>query len=411
MPAGCKMRIIVRHNLNLDKVERALVIRHAFGTHQSHPDAVTRFEREFADKIGVRHGVAMSSGRAALWAILKGLGVADGDEVIVPAYSFFTIPDVVRRMGAIPVFAPCHPTNHAIDPTRLTGLVGKKTVAVIVEHPFGQPAPVPAIISTLRTLAPGREIPVIEDPSQSIGATLNGRQAGAFGHTACCSFVRGKNLTTMFGGMVVTNDANLAEQARRLVNDAPTPDEADVRAMARSGLVQWALTTGPGFKFGPFPVFYLLNAIDRKRLDGMFEEPQTPFEPSSLRRMSAFQAELGLLQLGRLDLRNTLRRTNAEAIMRGLANVAGLELPTIVEGGVGTYNALPVRVRDGSGFATGLMLRGVDTRADYMSVFLDPTDSDGRGKMDIRYLPNHPGMTTDDVAWVVSAVRSVAGSR
>lgn len=392
------IRIIPRHNVNLDGAEMATVLWHLLNPGALAGDDVRRFEDEFAARHGVERAVAVSSGRAALYAILAALDLSAGAEIVVPAYTFFTIPDVVRSAGFTPVFAPCHPFRYGLDPNGLESVLTPRTAAVIVEHPFGQPAPMEALLAVTQR----HDVPIIEDPSQSIGATLDGRMTGSFGQAACFSFVHGKNLTTFGGGMILTPDDEIARRILARVLAAPPPDPVQVRSILRSGLVKWALSTRLGFAAGPFLPFYLLNLVDRDRLDALFEEPQTSFSPDALRSLSNVQSALGRIQLRNLDHRNRLRREHAAMLMEGLRGLDGLVLPEEEDGGTGTWNAFPVRVHDGRAFQKRLLLAGVDTRADYMSVFA--FEADWRRHGDVVYLPNHPGLHRTDLEHVVRTV-------
>ncbi|NOZ02970.1 MAG: aminotransferase class I/II-fold pyridoxal phosphate-dependent enzyme, partial [Deltaproteobacteria bacterium] len=158
------MSPIPRHNVNLGGTEIATILWHLLNPMAVSGDEVRRFEDDFAEAHGVRHAVAVSSGRSALYSILTALDLPPSSEIIVPAYTFFTIPQIVRAAGHVPVFARCHPFDYAIDPAALEDAFSDRTAAVIVEHPFGQAAPMTRIME----IAAGRGVVVIEDPSQSI---------------------------------------------------------------------------------------------------------------------------------------------------------------------------------------------------------------------------------------------------
>lgn len=396
-------RPVARHNINLDWDELFTILNHLPAARASSGDKLRAFEDEFAAYHGVRHAVALSSGRVALYAILKALELQAGGEVVVPAYSFFSLPDVVRHLGFVPVFAACHPRNFALDPGRLDSAFSDKTVALIVEHPFGQPAPMEDIMA----VAGRRGLPVIEDPSQSIGAALDGRPVGTFGRAACMSLIHGKNLMTFGGGVVLTDDDGIYGKVFRLAVEAPEPAPERVRRNALNGIVKWLMTTKSGFAVGPFLPFYLLNLLDRARLDAVFREERSPFSPGALEALSNLQAALGLVQLERLDARNARRRGNALALLEGLGGIGGLTLPEMVPGAEGTWNTFPVRVADAEAVQRRLFIRGVDTRTDYMSIFA--FEEEWRKAGQVFYLPNHPGLDDGDIRRVIRATRWALG--
>jgi dTDP-4-amino-4,6-dideoxygalactose transaminase len=396
-------RLVPRHNINLGRNEMLALLLHVLGDGDNSADEARRFEDAFAAYHGRHYAIALTSGRAALYAILSALNIPDGSEILVPAYSFYTIPEVVRAAGFVPVFVPCDPGHYAMNPDKIKSRMTTKTRALIVEHPFGQPAP----MTEIGKIAKRHGLHLIEDPSQSIGAELNGRKVGAFGDAACFSFVHGKNLMTFGGGMLLTDDNDLYVRVINQVADVQPVPLGRVKKTVAGGLVQWLLSTKPGFALGPFVPFYLLNVLDRKRLDGLFVEVPQPYLPESLKPLSNVQSALGRLQLDQLDMRNAARRRNAEIILSGLSDLPRIVLPELVEGATGTFNALAVRVSDGLVFQRVLMLSGVDTRADYMTCFDDCENWERLG--DVVYLPCHPGMSERDALYVVAIVRKALG--
>lgn len=174
---------------------------------------VGSLESEIARYCGCQHGVGVSSGTDALLVALMALGIGAGDEVIVPTYSFFATAGVVSRLGAVPVFADIKADTFNIDPAHIAGLITGRTKAIIPVHLFGQCADMGEILA----LAEHRDLSVIEDAAQAIGAEWAGRRAGSMGRIGCLSFFPSKNLGGIGdGGMCVTNDPDLAERLRVL---------------------------------------------------------------------------------------------------------------------------------------------------------------------------------------------------
>jgi dTDP-4-amino-4,6-dideoxygalactose transaminase len=174
---------------------------------------VEAFEAEAAAYSGCAHGIAVSSGTDALLVCLMAEGIGPGDEVIVPDYSFFATAGVVCRLGATPVFVDIEPETFNIDVAAAVAAVTPKTRAIVPVHLFGQMAEMDPLLA----LAKERDLVLIEDAAQSIGAEYRGRRAGSMGHYGCLSFFPSKNLGGLGdGGMVVTNDAARAERVRIL---------------------------------------------------------------------------------------------------------------------------------------------------------------------------------------------------
>ena len=172
------------------------------------PECV-KLERQIAELVGVRHAVGCASGSDALLLALMALDIGPGDEVLLPSFTFFATASAVWRLGAKPVFVDIDPRTYNIDPNRIEEAITRDTRAIIPVHLFGQPADMEAI----QDIATRRELFVVEDAAQSIGAALNGRAACAWGHIGCLSFYPTKNLGGCGdGGMMLTDDDQLAER-------------------------------------------------------------------------------------------------------------------------------------------------------------------------------------------------------
>lgn len=175
---------------------------------------VAGLEAEIAAYTGVAHGVGMSSGTDALLAALMALGVGPGDEVIVPTFTFFATAGVVARLGATPVFVDIDPGTYNVLPDAVAAAVTERTRAVIPVHLYGRMADMDAVMAAVR----GRDIAVIEDAAQAIGAFDHaGRKAGSVGGMGCFSFFPSKNLGGFGdGGMTVTDDEGTASRLKML---------------------------------------------------------------------------------------------------------------------------------------------------------------------------------------------------
>jgi perosamine synthetase len=166
---------------------------------------VAELEQLLAGACGVEHAVAVSSGTAALHLAVLALGLVEGDEVLVPAYTFPATANVVALSGARPVLVDVDPATFNVDPAKVE--VGPRTKAIVAVHLFGRPA-------RLEELPPG--LPVIEDAAGALGARRRGRPCGGLGLAGCLSFHPRKIVTTGEGGAVTTNDARVAAVARQL---------------------------------------------------------------------------------------------------------------------------------------------------------------------------------------------------
>lgn len=211
---------------HMSPAERELLIE-AFDSNWIAPlgPHVEAFEREFADKIGVKYAVATSSGTSALHLALIILGIEAEDEVATSTLTFVATANAIRYVGANPVFIDSEANSWNLDPELLAeelreaSLRGRPIKAVLAVDILGQCADYDAI----RDLCDRYQIPLIEDAAESLGATYQGKAAGGFGDIGCFSFNGNKIITTSSGGMFVTSNKEWADRARFLATQARDP--------------------------------------------------------------------------------------------------------------------------------------------------------------------------------------------
>ncbi|MEY2819494.1 MAG: hypothetical protein RL275_2957 [Chloroflexota bacterium] len=174
---------------------------------------VVKFEESIAAYLGVQHAIGLASGTDALVIALRALNIGEGDEVIIPAYTFFATAGTVMSVGAKPVIADVDPQSYQIDVSKIEVAITSKTKAIIPVHLYGHPAEMGPILEIARK----HGLKVIEDNAQGFGAEYLGKKTGSFGDIACLSFFPTKNLGAYGdGGAVATNDPALAERMRML---------------------------------------------------------------------------------------------------------------------------------------------------------------------------------------------------
>lgn len=183
---------------------------------------VDRFEDEWAAYCGTAHCVGLASGTVALQLALSALGIVPGDEVVLPASTFFATAEAVVAAGAKPVFVDVDPSTLLMTAAAVEDVITPRTAAVVAVHLYGQPVDMDAVGQVASTAG----LALIEDAAQAHGATWRGRRAGGLSHVGSFSFYPGKNLGA-FGdaGAVVTNDRTLAERIRSLSNHGRTRDD------------------------------------------------------------------------------------------------------------------------------------------------------------------------------------------
>jgi len=324
---------------------------------------VRAFETAFAEFCGTDHAVATSNGTTALHAALVAAGVGPSDTVLTSPFTFIATANAVRHVGAEPVFADVHPRTFALDPDAVEDYLddhGDDVDALIPVHLFG----LPADAERLGTLADQYDLAVVEDACQAHGARVDGQRVGAIGDAGCFSFYPSKNMTTGEGGIVTTDDDDIARRLYRYVDHGRTASGAHVDV---------------GHNF----------------------------------RMTSMAGAMGREQLRRLPEFNRRRRHNASVLTEELGEFP-LATPQEPPGRHHVYNQYTVLTAHRDALADHLEIRGVDTGVYYPTpVHREPAYDDvsidcptaERLAETVLSLPVHPGLDETDLAAIVDAVR------
>lgn len=202
--------ISIAHPL-LGTEEEAAVLRVLASGQLAQGEHVAAFEQRFAEVCQVREAVAVSSGTSALHLALLAHGIGPGDEVITTAFSFAATANAILLVGATPVFVDIEPDTYTLDPSLVQAAITPRTRAIIPVHLYGHPCD----MKRLMLLAEAYKLVLIEDACQAHAASIDEKPVGSFG-TGCFSFYATKNITTGEGGIVTTNDPEIAERVRLL---------------------------------------------------------------------------------------------------------------------------------------------------------------------------------------------------
>jgi perosamine synthetase len=344
--------------------------------------SVGRFEAAVADFVGCQHAVALSSGTAALHAMMHAIGIGPGDEVIVPAMTFAASANCVVYCGGTPVFADVDPATLLVDPDSVESLINDRTIAVVAVDYAGQPCD----YHRLQKICDKHAVVLLADACHSLGASYQGRRAGGLATMSAFSFHPVKPITTAEGGMVTTNDAELAERIRCFRNHGIT---TDVRQRQEAGV--W---------------FY-----EMKELGFNY-------------RLSDLQCALGLQQLQKLESWVYRRRAIAATYDESLANCPRLSRLSVAANVGHAYHLYVVAWPCGERDEVFRRLReqGIGVNVHYVPVHLHPFYRERFGTRAgmcphaeaayerILSLPIYPRMTDADTDDVIAAVREVATS-
>ncbi len=197
------------------------------------------FERAFAEAIGVSFALGFWKGRVAFYAALRGLGLKQGDEIILPAYTCMVVPAAAARLGVIPKYVDIEPVYCTLDPGGLPRALSSRTKAIMIQHTYGWPS---AGLESVRTFAAEHGLALIEDCCHALGTRVAGRHAGAWGNVGFFSTQWSKPLTTGLGGIMVTDDHRLYESVDACrASEARLPGRWSVTQLAWQGLAYEAL--------------------------------------------------------------------------------------------------------------------------------------------------------------------------
>jgi len=336
---------------------------------------VREFEEAFAAAVGCRFGVACANGTTALHLALATLGIGEGDEVVIPTFTMIATPNAVRYTGATPALGVDERETWNLDVGRLEAAISPRTRGIVLVHTYGHPVDMDPLLELCERRGPW----VVEDAAEAHGARYKGRPAGSLGRAASFSFYANKIVTTGEGGMVTTNDLEIARLARRLRDHA----FSDERHFWHKHL---------GFNY----------------------------------RMTNLQAAVGLAQTERLEEFVEIHRANALRYARRLARLPGLTLPVERPWARNVYWMFGVVVEDAFGITRDelrrrLARRGIETRTFFIPIHLQPIyykafkgqrfpvaeELCQRGL----YLPSGATLTEAEVSYVCDAVAEAREER
>ena len=329
---------------------------------------VAEFEQKFAEWVGAEYGIAVNSGTAALHTALLACDIGPGDEVITTPFTFIASGNSIVYTGAKPVFADIDLKTYTLSPDAIEDKITENTKAIMPVQLYGQSAE----MDRINEIAEKYGLIVIEDAAQAHGATFKGQKVGSMGDMSCFSFYPTKNMTTSEGGIITTDDEDLAEGARM-------------------------------FRAHGATVRYHHDAIGYNF------------------RMTDISAAIGLAQLEKIDGFNDERIANADYLNKGLADVDGIITPFCADGSKHVYHQYTIRVEKGDrddwvdiindcGVGTGIHYPiPLYNQPIYNALEFEGYCPNAELAADnVISLPVHPSLTQDDLDLVIEAVRTAS---
>jgi perosamine synthetase len=340
---------------------------------------VEAFEEKFAEYVGTRFALSMNSCSAALFAALRVIGV-EGREVVTTAQTFVSTNHAILQNDGIPVFADIQADTLNIDPVSIADRVNDKTGAIVVVHHGGHPCDMDPILE----IANEKGIPVVEDAAHAAGTRYKGRMAGSLGTVGCFSFHALKNMSTGDGGMLTTDDEEIAECVRNM---------------------RWmGITRG---------------TYDRFRRNGRQRSWEYEVDEVGYKfHMNDLNAAIGIVQLGKLESTNAARREVAVQYRQAFADLEWLQVLEEKDYAQSANHAFVVLVEDRDRLIEHLGEKEIDAGVHYRPNHLYSVYEPYRRSLPVTEalwtqmvtLPMFPGMTNDDVRQVIEAVRGFKSS-
>lgn len=378
---------------------------------------VKEFEERFAEFVGLRHALGTSSGRAAIYLAFKSLGFDEGDEIILPAYTFHIVPLVVKACGLRPVFVDVLPDTYNIDVSLIKKSITKKTRAIMATHMYGQPCDIDPILE----IAEEKGLKVIEDCAHACGAAYKGKRVGSFGDLGVFTFAMAKNMPCFGGGMVTTNDSGLYD---RLVGMIRSPEPNRHKSLWKEVIattINHICTRPTMFPLFIYPMMRSLDAAGRTSLDrepGQETVSQSEVDMRYLTRLTNLQAAVGIHQLSRVETINAKVSQNAHLYNRELKAREGIKTPSVGSERTHTFLYYRLEVADREPLRRRLLRRGVDTAPDDMSdcSTLPPFSQTTVDLPVARVLPhrileipNNRDLREDDILYIARCIREATG--
>ena len=303
---------------------------------------VKQFEKEIAEKIGVKHAITVGNGTDALIIALKSLGIKEGDEVITTDYTFFATAEAIRFVGATPVFCDVELDTYNIDPSQIEEKITDKTKAIICVHLFGNACK----MDQINDIANRHNLYVIEDAAQAINSQYKGKNVGNLGDVACFSFFPTKNLGCFGdGGMITTNDDDLATIIRAL----------KVHGSGENGMKAYAILNDEE-----------VEVVEQNSGDNTVYNPLKYYNYliGHNSRLDEIQAAILRIKLKHLDEYTENRRSISHKYIDALKNTS-LVMPTETEGGKHVFHLFILQSENREEIESKLKEKGIATGTYY----------------------------------------------
>lgn len=375
---------------------------------------ITRFQHRFAQYIDVKHAISVPSGRWALYYILKSLNLKEGDEVILPSFTYFAVPAAIVKLGLRPVFVDINLENLNINVQKIKENITEKTRVIIPTHLCG----LICALDEIFDIAQKYNIYVIEDCAQSLGAEYKDKKIGSWSDAAYFTFGITKNFTTLGGAMITTNNDELAKRIRKNI--------ITIRLTSKKTLF-FKLLKGYIMKFATSPILFpavyfimrIFSCFGIDIVDYIFREKESLLSnlPKS-GQLNNIQSELGIGQLNDLDIKNSLRREKGQRLYRKLKGVNNIQTPLLTENAKNIFSTCPIIIKEKKEIKRKLLKKGIDISSGYMQdcarldIFKEFKKNclhASRVENEILYFPIYPKLADSELIYMVNIIKQLIG--
>lgn len=320
---------------------------------------VKEFEDSFAKYINKKYAIAVSSAKCALFLCLKALCAKKGDEIIVPAYTVSEVIELIILLGLRPIFIDINLEDGNMDENLIEQKIGEKTKYILMTHIYGYPCEVDKILEIARQ----HRLIIIEDAAQACGAEYKARRVGGFGDVGYFSFGLLKNLNTLEGGIIVTDDNKLALSLRNLINNFKPIAQIEIFKRLLIMAVLSLITHPFIFRMVIYPAMNITQFLKHNKWEIIFRQKKVTLKLLNKLKIkfSDLQAVLGLEQLKAIDKNNEVRVKRAQLLNKMLKNIEGLTIFKEKKYIKNIYLNYVMRVNDRQNLIKYLFWQGIDT--------------------------------------------------
>jgi perosamine synthetase len=378
---------------------------------------IAEFEAQFAARLGVPRAMSTSFGRMAFYYILRALDLPRGSEIILPALTFWVVPEIARVAGLKVVFADVNPETFTLDPAAFERAITERTRAVVPTHLYGLSCDMAEIVGIARR----HGLAVIEDCAHALGAHYRDRQLGTLGDASFFSFQTLKPLNTYGGGMAVARDTRVAQRIAELAASEPWPSEQRILSKLRVGKAQRVLIRPKVFTFTAFPILWITSFTEATPDVYLWEKIRSlsPLPDNYTERYTNVQAAIGLAGLEQLEGWTQAARRHAKVLDAALGGMPDVSVPRVPADRDHVYYQYCVYCRDRDEAMRQCIRRGVDietlhvdvcTKLELFGFGEQPQSAPGAERAsEALQVPVYSSLTDAQVEQVARRVRDVLG--